>query len=176
MKVVGLAVAVLFNLSLFSQSYDNFRLVDSLFPFQTRTASIKNPIPQIKQLPESISDSVFSDFINYLANDFYTETNAQVLRRYGLDTNAAYWNPKTMLTETGLTINIEDSPSYVIEAETVFIGLYGFDLSIILLDAIDINFGEEWFIFTINGAHELYQRGLLHAVADYYARIFGFKF
>jgi hypothetical protein len=175
MKSLIFVVISLLSVIGVSQSYENYRLIDSLFPFQNRGASIKKPIPQIEQLPNGITDSMFVDYMNYIADHhLFMETDAQVLQRYGLDTNVAHYKPVRMQGDCGVWIQIEDAPTYVIEAQPVLIGLYGIDLDLWPgHGTIDVHcIGEEWFLFSLSGLNDYYQRGLLRILIRHFELLF----
>jgi hypothetical protein len=175
MKSYWWIIVVLLAGQIQAQSYENYRLIDSLFPFQNRVASMKKPIPQIEQLPNGITDSMFVDYMNYIADHhLFMETDAQVLQRYGLDTNVAHYKPIEMQGDYGLWIQIEDAPTNVIEAQTFLIGLYGIDLDLWPgQGTIDVHcIGEEWFLFSLSGLNDYYQRGLLRILIRHFELLF----
>jgi hypothetical protein len=175
MRNLSWIILLLFAGQIQAQSYENYRLIDSLFPFQNRVAFMKKPIPQIEQLPNGITDSMFVDYINYIAeHDLFMETAAQVLQRYGLDTNVAHYKPVRMQGDCGVWIQIEDAPTNVIEAQPVLIGLYGIDLDLWPgQGTIDVHcIGEEWFLFSLSGLNDYYQRGLLRILIRQFELLF----
>jgi hypothetical protein len=82
MKSLVFVLALLPGVIGFPQPYENYHLIDSLFPFQNRVASMKKPMPQIEQLPNGITNSMFVDYMNYIVDHhLFMETDAQVLQR-----------------------------------------------------------------------------------------------
>jgi hypothetical protein len=79
-----------------------------------------------------------------------------------------------MQGDYGVWIQTEDAPTNVIEAQPVLIGLYGIDLDLWPgQGTIDVHgIGEEWFLFSLSGLNDYYQRGLLRILIRQFELLF----